>query len=71
MTHKSSGSLKNYVESRMRLGQKTEANKQDLKIKALESDKQRLLLETQKALEIADKKEAQNQILLKIIVSTI
>lgn len=67
MTHKSSGSLKNYVESRMRLGQKTEANKQDLKIKALESDKQRLLLETQKALEIADKKEAQNQILLKKI----
>lgn len=64
MTHKSDSSLNSYVESRMRLGQKTEANKQDLKIKALESDKQRLLVETQKALEIAEQKELKNQELL-------
>jgi hypothetical protein len=64
MTHKSDSSLKSYVESRIRLGQKTEANKLDLKIKALESDKQRLLLETQKAFEIAEQKELQNQELL-------
>jgi len=61
MTHKSGGSLKNYVESRMRIGQQTEANKQGLKIKALESDKHRLLFETQKALEVAEQKETQNQ----------
>ena len=67
MTHKSGGSLKNYVESRMRIGQQTEANKQDLKIKALESDKQRLLLETQKAFDIAEQKVAYNQELLKKI----
>lgn len=67
MTHKSNSSLKSYVESRMRIGQQTEANKQDLKIKALESDKQRLLLETQKALEIAEQKEIQNQELLEKI----
>lgn len=63
MTHKSGGSLKNYVESRVRIGQQTEANKQDLKIKALESDKLRLSLETQKALEVAEQKEEQNQTL--------
>lgn len=65
MTHKSGGSLKNYVESRMRIGQQTEANKQDLKIKALEADKHRLLLETQKALEVAEQKEAENRELIE------
>jgi len=61
MTHRSGGSLKDYVESRMRMGQKTEANKKELRIKSLESDKTRLALEAQKAFEIADEKEIQNQ----------
>lgn len=63
MTHKSGGSLKSYVESRMRMGQKTEANKQELKIKALESDKWRLLLEAQKAIEIAEQKEIESPLI--------
>ena len=61
MTHTSGGSLKSYVESRMRMGQKTEANKKDLKIKALESDKQRLSVEAQKAFQIVDEQESLNQ----------
>jgi site-specific recombinase XerD len=64
MTHRSGGSLKDYVESRMRMGQKTEANKKELRIKSLESDKTRLSLEAQKAFEIADNKEAKNQALM-------
>jgi site-specific recombinase XerD len=64
MTHRSKGSLEDYVESRMRMGKKTEANKKDLRIKSLESDKTRLALEAQKAFEIADMKAAQNQDLM-------
>lgn len=64
MTHRSSGSIASYVESRMRMGQKTEANKKELKIKSLESDKTRLALEAQKAFEIADMKATQNQDLM-------
>jgi|GEM_PF-2153192 len=64
MTHRSKGSLKDYVESRMRMGKKTEANKKELRIKSLESDKTRLALEAQKAFEIADNKEAKNQALM-------
>jgi hypothetical protein len=61
MTHRSEGSLKDYVESRMRMGKDTEANKKELRIKTLESEKTRLSLEAQKAFEIAGEKEAQNQ----------
>mgnify|MGYP000061842451 FL=1 len=64
MTHKSAGAAKSYVESRIRLGHKTEANKQHLKIQSLESDKNRLLHEAQKAFEIADEKDELNQELL-------
>lgn len=64
MTHRSGGSLKDYVESRLRMGQKTEVNKKELRIKSLESDKSRLALEAQKAFEIADEKEAKNQELM-------
>jgi len=55
---------KDYVESRMRMGRETEANKKELRIKSLESDKTRLALEAHKAFEIADEKEAQNQELM-------
>lgn len=65
MTHKSDSSHHTYVESRMRMGQQTEANKQDLKIKALESDKQRIMLEMQKTLEVAEQKEVENRELLR------
>tara|TARA_R110002167_G_C12705808_1_gene654485 strand:+ start:9180 stop:10520 length:1341 start_codon:yes stop_codon:yes gene_type:complete len=68
MTHRAEGSLDDYVEGRNRSGHKTEANKKDLQIKALETDKTRLMLEAQKAFEIADSKDAQNEELQAEIV---
>jgi hypothetical protein len=64
MTHRSKSSIKPYVESRMRMGQETEANKKDLKIKSLESEKVLLALDAQRAFELADEKNAENQELL-------
>lgn len=68
MTHRAGGSLDDYVESRMRMGHKTEANKKDLKLKALETDKTRFMLEAQRAFEIADSKDAHNEELQAEIV---
>ncbi|GAA0814309.1 hypothetical protein GCM10009111_11010 [Colwellia asteriadis] len=61
MTHRAGGSLDDYVEGRNRSGHKTEANKKDLQIKALETEKTRLMLEAQKAFEIAEEQQKQNE----------
>ena len=60
MTHRSKGSIGSYVDSRTRAGKDTEANKRELKIKELESDKTRLALETQNAMEMAEEQQKQN-----------
>ena len=61
MTHNSPESQKSYLESRWRMNKDTEANKRELKIKELESDKIRLALEAQKAFEIAEELQKQNE----------
>lgn len=61
MTHKSSKSVQSYVDSRMRMGKDTEANKRKLKINELESDKTRLAIEAQKAFEIAEEQQNKNK----------
>jgi len=61
MTHKSPESLKSYVDSRMRMGKGTEANKRNLKIEGLKSDKIWLALEAQKATELAEEQQKQNE----------
>jgi hypothetical protein len=61
MTHRAGGSLDDYIEGRNRLGHKTEANKKDLQIKALETEKTRLMLEAQKAFEIAEEHQKKNE----------
>lgn len=64
MTHRSSGSLEDYVSSRKRMMQKSESFKKSLKVNELESDKTRLELECQKAIEVAEQKQVENQELL-------
>lgn len=64
MTHRSSGSLEDYISSRKRTMQKTESFKKSLKISELESDKTRLELEKKKMIEIAEQKDSENQKLL-------
>ncbi|QUI71909.1 hypothetical protein [Pseudoalteromonas sp. M8] len=64
MTHRSSGSLEDYISSRKRTMQKTESFKKALKISELESDKTRLELEKKKMIEIAEQKDSENQKLL-------
>ena len=64
MTHRSSGSLEDYISSRKRTMQKTESFKKSLKISELESDKIRLELEKKKMIEIAEQKDSENQKLL-------
>lgn len=61
MTHRSSGSLEDYISSRKRTMQKTDSFRKALKISELESDITRLELEKQKAIEVADQKDAENQ----------
>lgn len=61
MTHRSSGSLDDYISSRKRMLQKTESFSKSIKISELESDKTRLALEAQKAIEISEQKENENQ----------
>ena len=61
MTHRAGGSLDDYIEGRNRLGHKTEANKKDLQIKSLETDKTRLMLEAQKSFEIAEEHQNKNE----------
>jgi ATP-dependent protease HslVU (ClpYQ) ATPase subunit len=64
MTHRSSGSLEDYISSRKRTMQKTESFKKSLKISELESDKIRLELEKKKMIEIAEALSSENQKLL-------
>ncbi|MBB1421583.1 hypothetical protein H5200_06585 [Pseudoalteromonas sp. SG43-7] len=64
MTHRSAGSLEDYISSRKRTMQQTDSFKKSLKINELESDKTRLELERQKAIESAEQKDAENQALL-------
>lgn len=61
MTHRSSGSLEDYISSRKRTMQKTDSFRKALKISELESDITRLELEKQKAIEVADQKDSENQ----------
>ena len=61
MTHKAKGSLDSYVDDRVRMGKDTEANKRELRIKELESDKTRLALETQKSMELAEEQHKLNE----------
>jgi hypothetical protein len=61
MTHRSSGSLEDYISGRKRLMQKSDSFKKSMKIAELESDKTRLTLEAQKAIEISQEKEVENQ----------
>lgn len=61
MTHRSSGSLEDYISSRKRTMQKTDSFRKALKISELESGITRLELEKQKAIEAADQKDTENQ----------